>query len=98
MPAITEELEQERYKKEIQDAQLLLDFALTQSGSVREAPIAVSDALVSAVKSAENQLLLDAYPPPAVRAKFEIAYRDLAQLVSPVTAKTLRDTSDAFGR
>ena len=89
--------ELERYKQEISDAQLLLEFAIAQSSAVRDNPVVVRDALVAAVKEAENQLLAREMPSPEVRTNFELAYRNLSQLVAPVTAQTLRDTSDEYG-
>ena len=86
-----------RYKQEIRDAQLLLDFAIAQSGAIRDVPLVVSDTLVAAVKEAEGQLLLTDLPAADTRTKFEIAFRELAQLVAPVTAQTLRDTLDEYG-
>ena len=62
-----------RYKREIRDAQMLLDFALSQSGAVRDAPLVVSDTLLAAIKEAEGQLLLDQLPKNDERTKFEIA-------------------------
>jgi hypothetical protein len=86
-----------RYKQEIRDAQMLLDFAISQSGAVRDTPLVVSDALIAAIKEAEGHLLLTEPPAADARSKFEISYRDLSQLVAPVTAQTLRDTLDEYG-
>lgn len=84
--------ELERYKEEIREAQELLDFAIAESAPAREGPVVVSDTIVAAVKEAEQQLLTEQLPPADIRTKFEAAYRDLAQLVAPVTARTLHDT------
>jgi hypothetical protein len=83
-----------KYKDEIREAQQLLDFAISQSASARETPIVVADAIVKAVKEAEQQLLATQLPDVAARTTFELAYRDLAQLVAPVTTRSLRDTSE----
>jgi len=89
--------ELDRYKQEIRDAQLVLDFAITQSGAVRDEPLAVSETLIAAIMEAEGHLLLTELPPADARTKFEVAYRDLSHLVAPVTAQTLRDTLDEYG-
>src|SRR5262245_30578866 len=91
------EAELERYKQEIRDAQLVLDFAIAQSGAVRDEPLAVSDSLIASLKEAEGHLLLSELPTAEARTKFEVAYRALSLLVAPVTAQTLRDTLDEYG-
>lgn len=78
-------------KGEVQDAKLLLDFAVANGK-------AIGNELIGAVKHAENWLVSGEYeehlPPSEERTTFEAAYRDLAQVMAPVTAATLRATSD----
>jgi hypothetical protein len=87
-----------RYKAEIRDAQMLLDFALGEASALRENTQVVGDALIASIKAAEQHLHARKMPPVDERTRFEIAYRDLCQHVAPVTVRTLRATSDEFGR
>ncbi len=78
-------------KAEVGDAKRLLDFAVANGK-------AIGTETIAAIKHAEVWLLPDqqaTLPGEAERTTFEEAYRDLAQVLTPVTASTLRATSDA---
>jgi len=79
-------------KAEVQDAKRLLDFAIANGK-------AVGTELIAAIKHAEVWLLLETarLPEETERTAFEQAYRDLAQVMTPVTSATLQATSDAEG-
>ena len=79
-------------KGEVQDAKRLLDFAVANGK-------AVGSELIAAIKHAEVWLLAETatLPDETERTAFEQGYRDLAQLMTPVTAATLQATSDAPG-
>jgi hypothetical protein len=81
------------FQREIQDAKLLLDFAVANAKSVAEE-------LIASIKKAETWLTTVALPPEGDRTAFEAAYRNLTQVLAPVTAETLKATSDApaYGR
>ena len=71
---------------------MLLDFAVVQGR-------ALADVLIQRVKKAQNYLAEGAeWPSDAERAEFEAAYRDLAQFMQPVTAETLRATTNSAAR
>lgn len=79
------------FQAEIRDASLLLTYGISQG-------CAVDDDTIRTIKDAE-QLLADAtFPHADKRTRFEQAYRDLAQAMAPVTARTLRATDDRCGR
>jgi hypothetical protein len=85
------------FKQEVEDAKLLLEFAVAQ-GYAAEDGKKVPDNLVEAIKSAEDtlrnlELGPNKFPTAEQRAIFEKAYRDLASLLAPVTAETLKATS-----
>jgi len=77
---------------EVADAKRLLDFAIANGK-------AVSNDVIAGIKKAEIWLLPDwpneQLPKDEERVAFEQCYRDLASLMTPVTAATLRSTSDA---
>jgi len=85
----TEALEQ--FREEVRDAAELLEFAVSEG---RE----VANRIIDDIKKAQQYLTESDLPPPEDRATFEKAYRDLAQFMSPITIRTLRDTSDKYGR
>lgn len=74
--------------QEVADARSLLDFAIVRG-------VAVSEAIVAQIEKATRW---EAPPVLSDRVTFELAYRDLAQLMEPVTAATLRFTDDDHGR
>jgi hypothetical protein len=78
---------------EIDGATLLLEYAVAKG-------LAVPDALVLSIKRAEDWRIADSFPALEQRAAFAQAYRDLALLLAPVTADTLRNTSEdpRYGR
>jgi len=78
-------------RAEVADAKRLLDFAIATGK-------AVGDEAIAGIKHAEAWLGSERtteLPPEKERVAFEQAYRDLAQVMAPVTAATLRATSDA---
>jgi hypothetical protein len=87
----------EGFKKEVEDAKFLLEYAVSQ-GFTTEDKRKVPDKVVDDIKAMED-LLRDAdmtsqkFPGAEQRSFFEKAYRDLAELMSPVTAETLKFTS-----
>jgi hypothetical protein len=85
------------FKKEVRDAKILLEFAVAEGYATQEGKI-VNDSLIEAIKNAENTILKEELPEPSERASFEKAYRDLTQLLSPVTVGTLKATSAEYGR
>jgi hypothetical protein len=79
---------QKRFTDEVRDAVALLDFAVAQGSPLR-------DELIEKIKHAQNFPLADGtWPEDSARSDFEKAYRDLAQVMKPVTAASLRDTSE----
>jgi hypothetical protein len=76
-------------KNEVADAKRLLDFAVANAKLV-------TDALIGGIKKAEPWLEWQGavLPPDPERTAFEQAYRDLALALAPVTAATLKATSD----
>jgi hypothetical protein len=89
LPASGDQRMRQRLAAEVRDAVGLLDFAVSQG---RPLP----DELIEKIKSAQNFLTDGAmWPSDKERSAFEKTYRDLAQLVKPITAATLRDTADS---
>lgn len=84
------------FKQEVEDAKLLLEFAVSQ-GYATEDGKKIPDNLVDAIKSAEDMLRniesTESFPAAEQRAVFEKAYRDLSSLLAPVSADTLKATS-----
>jgi hypothetical protein len=84
----------ERYTQEVADARELLEWALAEGRPI-------PDDIVLRIKEAETVLGAmspSSLPLPPVRSRFEQAYRDLAQILTPVTIRTLRATGDEYGR
>lgn len=82
------------FEAQVDDATLMLDYAISSgiAGSGKK----VDDDLIKKIQRAQD---LASQPEPTEaneRAEFEAAYRDLALLVSPVTAETLKATSGDF--
>jgi hypothetical protein len=72
--------------REIRDAAKLLEFAVAQGR-------ALEPSLIPRIKKGQGFLTDGAvWPSDQDRADFEAAYRDLAQVMQPVTAETLRAT------
>jgi hypothetical protein len=90
-------VDKERFDDEVADATLLLDFAIS-SGFTTADGRKVDDELVNAIKHAQDLAGKPDLPGADERAAFERAYRDLAQLLAPVTADTLKATSDDYGQ
>ena len=80
-----------QFQKEVRDAQMLLEYAVATGKGI-------DNRLVAAIKTAEQFLLETALPAAEARTTFEQSYRELAQVMAPVTAATLRATSDECGR
>ena len=80
----------DQYLREVEDARLLLEFAVATGCSI-------PDPLILAIKEAADTAR-EVLPPAQTRSEFEKAYRDLVIVMLPVTADTLRATSDAHGR
>jgi hypothetical protein len=73
----------------VDEATMMLEYAVAKG-------LAVANDLVLSIKKTAEWRTGGKQPPAlADRASFEQAYRDLAQFLSPVTAATLRNTSDA---
>ncbi len=90
---------EDEFRQEVKDARLLLDFVIAQRPALDDpqASLPVDDKIITAIKTIETQLLEPGLPPQDARIAFEAAYRDLAIIAKPVTARSLRDTSDQFG-
>lgn len=86
-----------RFDEEVGDATLLLDFAIATGFATADGR-KVDDELVNAIKLAQDLVGKPDLPSAEDRAAFERAYRDLARLLTPVTADTLKATSDEYGR
>ena len=74
---------------EMEDANLLLEFALANGESVPDGLI--SDLIVQPPDKEEKTK-------PEFQDRFQRAYRDLVQFLAPVTATSLRATDDGQGR
>jgi hypothetical protein len=86
---ITAKVSTEQFQQlidEVKDARLLLDYAVSVG-------TAVDDRLVAGITTAEALLQSGQLPIATARAAFEGIYRDLAKVMTPVTAVTLRATS-----
>lgn len=75
----------------VEDARLLLDYAVSVGKDI-DRPIAES------VTGAQKWAAGGAGPAPAEWAAFATKYAELARVMAPVTAATLRATSDQYGR
>jgi hypothetical protein len=84
---------EEKFKEEVGDATLLVDYAVA-NGITGANDRKIDDEIIKEIKHAQN---MESLPPADDRAKFEAAYRDLAFFMKPVTADTLKATSDEFG-
>lgn len=84
------------FDAEVADATLMLNFAIA-NGVSGPNNAKLSDAIIEAVKQAQDLAGKNEPPNAEERAKFEIAYRDLALFLHPVTAETLKATTDIFG-
>jgi len=80
------------FDDEVEDATLMLDYAVSH-GVVSSDGKKLDDLLVDAIKAAQDLAEGHALPSGADRSKFQKAYRDLAQFLTPVTAETLKATS-----
>jgi len=80
---------------EVMGASLVLEFAVA-SGFKTADGRKLDDATIAAIKKAEEMIEPDKLPPADARTEFEKAYRDLTLLVAPITAETLRATSQEF--
>ncbi len=85
-----------KFWNEVVEATELLDYAVA-SGYETEDGRKVSPEMISSIKEIHQHLEAcesTKLPPADEVAKFEKAYYDLSNLMSPITAMTLRDTSD----
>ncbi len=85
-----------KFWNEVVEATELLDYAIA-SGYETEDGRKVSPEMISNIKEIHQHLEAcedTKLPPTDEMAKFEKAYYDLSNLMSPITAMTLRDTSD----
>lgn len=85
-----------RFDDEVADAALLLDYAIS-TGVAGPNGRKVDDALIDAIKAAQDLASKGQLPSADDRAKFEKAYRDLARFMSPINAETLKATSELHG-
>lgn len=85
-----------RFWDEVVEATELLDFAIS-SGHKTDDGRSVSPDIILKIKSMHQHMQehgTEALPPTEMRAQFESAYFELSSLMTPITAITLRDTSD----
>jgi hypothetical protein len=87
----------EAWEEEVQAARELLEFAIA-TGREAKGGRGLSDSALTALHAAEHTLYEGKSPSPEQRLAFECAYRELALFTAPVTAETLRATSDDYGR
>lgn len=81
----------DRLKAQARDAGQLLDYAI-QTGFKTADGRVLSDDTIATIQSAAAKVEQNETITAADAVKFELAYYDLARLMSPVTAETLRDT------
>jgi len=81
--------------REVSDARMVLEYAVA-SGFTTADGRKLGDATIAAIKKAEDAAAPDRLPGLEDRTEFAKAYRDLTLLVAPITAETLRATSDDF--
>jgi len=74
---------------------MVLEYAVA-SGFTTADGRKLDDATIAAIKKAEDAAAPDRLPGLEDRTEFAKAYRDLTLLVAPITAETLRATSDDF--
>lgn len=93
----------EEFKKRVEEARELLNFAETEWPAIRrnkqksgEAVGQLEDATVATICGIEEKLVAGASPTPDDRSRFEDAYRDLSEALAPVNIHTLRATSDEY--
>src|SRR5262245_47058495 len=75
------------FRKEISAACDLLNFAIT------EGKLGISDSMVEQITRAQKFLDRKALPTSGDRANFEKAYRELAQVLCPISAESVRAIS-----
>jgi len=78
-----------RYRREVDQARELLEFAVSQGR-------AVDERIAAAILRAEDLSTSLLLPSVEERTSFEVAYRDLAAGLSPVTLETLHATSSDY--
>ena len=82
------------FGSEVLDATLVLDYVVA-NGVLGAGGGKIGDDLIAKIKVAQDLVKQEDPLLGEQRANFEAAYRDLAIFVSPVTAETLRATSEA---
>ena len=82
----------EQLHQEVEDARLLLTYAI-ESGKEE-----LEDKTIQGINAASAFLSLENLPAASDQMAFESAYRELAQLVAPVSAASLSATDDKQGR
>ena len=90
MPELTTE-KSDRMKEQVRDAAKLLDYAI-QTGFKTADGRALSEDTIATIQSVAAKVEHDEPLTPADAVKFELAYYDLARMMNPITAETLRDT------
>lgn len=80
-----------QWKSVVRDASRLLAHAVATG-------IDVDEKIVQTIYTAESWLERDTLPEAEFRTGFAIAYRTLAKIMAPISAETLKATSDADGR
>jgi hypothetical protein len=93
--ALWEADEKAHFRSQVASATLVLDYA-TGSGFTTASNRKVSDQIIAAIEKAQDLASREVTPSAEDRTAFEKAYRDLSLLVTPVTAETLRATSERF--
>lgn len=79
------------YWEDVSKATELLDFAISEGKQI-------DDRVVEKIVKAQDSATNGPFPPAEARAEFQETYRDLALALAPVTAGSLRATSDEHGR
>lgn len=83
------------FESQVAEATLMLDFAISGGPSVAEGR-KIDDEILAKITKAQDLCAQADLPPAEARAEFEGAYRDLSTTISPVTAETLKATSENY--
>ncbi len=79
------------YHDEIRSASMLLDYAISVGHQV-------PDDVILEIRKSEQYLDTTSSPSAEIKASFDKSYRDLAKMMTPVTARTLKATDDKLGK
>src|SRR5687767_483460 len=84
--------------RQVKDARLLLNFMLAErplSASEAAPDVSVPDDVMAAINEAESAIA-GKEPTVDIRTKFENAYQRLVRLAKPITADSLKATSEEY--